>query len=110
MLGDEPLNPDVLMTRITVVALAVVGPIYFFLLMFFIPQMTPFLDPTLDMLFHFLAVPIVFSAPWIGLIYYQRYRLANTVHIMDETIAGVPLRWRVFYGANAAFVLMLFVL
>jgi hypothetical protein len=29
---------------------------------------------------------------------------------MDETIAGVPLRWRVFYGANAAFVLMLFVL
>ncbi len=98
------------MTRITVVVLAIVGPIYFFLLMFFIPQMTPFGDPMLDLLFHYIAVPIVFSAPWVGLIYYQRYRLANTVHIMDETIAGVPLRWRVFYGANAAFILMLFVL
>jgi hypothetical protein len=99
-----------MMTRITVVVLAIIGPIYFFLLMFFIPQMMPFGDPTWDLLFHYVGVPIVFSAPWVGLIYYQRYRLANTVHIMDETIAGVPLRWRVFYGANAAFVLMLFVL
>lgn len=29
---------------------------------------------------------------------------------MDDTISSVPLRWRVFYGINAAFVLMLFVL
>ena len=104
------MSPDWLITRVTVVALAIIGPIYFFLLMFFIPEMTPFGDPMLDLLFHHIAVPIVFSAPWVGLIYYQRYRLANTVHIMDETIAGVPLRWRVFYGANAAFILMLFVL
>jgi len=104
------VSPDVLATRLAVVILAIIGPIYFFLLMFFIPEMTPFGDPFLDLLFHRLAVPIVFSAPWLGLIYYQRYRLANTVHIMDETISSVPLRWRVFYGINAAFVLMLFVL
>ncbi|MFX1481937.1 MAG: hypothetical protein ACFFCP_01990 [Promethearchaeota archaeon] len=104
------MNPDWLMTRFTVVVLAIIGPIYFFLLMFFIPQMTPFGDTTLDWLFHYVGAPIVFSAPWVGLIYYQRYRLANTVHLMDETIGGVPLRWRVFYGANAAFVLMLFIL
>jgi len=110
MFGDAPLSPDWLMTRITVVVLATIGPIYFVLLMFFIPQMAPFGDLMLDRLFHFIAVPIVFSAPWVGLMYYQRFRLANTVHIMDETISSVPLRWRVFYGANAAFVLMLFVL
>ncbi len=72
--------------------------------------MMPFGDVMLDNLFHFIAAPIVFSAPWLGLIYYQRYRLANTVYIMDGTISSVPLRWRVFYGINAAFVLMLFVL
>ncbi|MFW9838809.1 MAG: hypothetical protein ACFFE7_14935 [Candidatus Thorarchaeota archaeon] len=104
------MSPDVLATRFAVVILAVVGPIYFFLLMFFIPQMVPFGDAFLDLLFHHIAVPIVFSAPWFGLIYYQRYRLANTVYIMDDTISSVPLRWRVFYGINAAFVLMLFVL
>lgn len=110
MNGEATVSPDWLATRVAVVILAVVGPIYFFLLMFFIPQMQPFGDPFLDLLFHHLAVPIVFSAPWLGLIYYQRYRLANTVYIMDETISSVPLRWRVFYGINAAFVLMLFVL
>lgn len=110
MNGEVKLSPDWLATRVAVVVLAVIGPIYFFLLMFFIPQMMPFGDALLDRLFHFIAVPIVFSAPWLGLIYYQRYRLANTVYIMDDTISSVPLRWRVFYGINAAFVLMLFVL
>jgi hypothetical protein len=108
--GEVAVSPDVLTTRLAVVILAVIGPIYFFLLMFFIPQMAPFGDALLDLLFHHVAVPIVFTAPWLGLIYYQRYRLANTVYIMDDTISSVPLRWRVFYGINAAFVLMLFVL
>jgi hypothetical protein len=98
------------MTRVTVVLMAVLGPIYFFLLMLFIPGMTPFADPGLNALFHYIAAPIVFSLPWVGTIYYQRYRLANTAHIMDEAITAVPLRWRMFYGANALFVLMLFVL
>ncbi len=110
MIGDNSLSPDWLMTRLTVVLLAIVGPIYFFILMLFIPQMMPFGDAWLDFLFHYIAAPTVFSVPWIGTIYYQRYRLANMVHIMDETITAVPLRWRVFYGANAAFILMVFIL
>jgi hypothetical protein len=104
------LSPDWLMSRITVVLMAIVGPIYFFLLMLFIPQMTPFADSTFNILFHYVAAPAVFSVPWVGTIYYQRYRIANTIHIMDETITAVPLRWRMFYGANALFVLMVFVL
>lgn len=98
------------MTRLTVVLLAIGGPVYFFLLMLFIPQMTPFADDGLNFLFHYVAAPSVFSAPWVGTIYYQRYRLANAVYIMDETIIVVPLRWRVFYGANAVFILIVFIL
>jgi len=108
--GEYRLSPDWLASRVTVVIIGIVGPIYFFLLMLFIPQMTPFGDPWLDFVFHFIAAPTVFSVPWAGTIYYQRYRLANTIHIMDETITSVPLRWRVFYGANAAFILMVFIL
>ena len=100
-----------MMTRLAVVLLAVVGPIYFFLLMLFVPfNLQPFADPFLNTLFHYVATPVVFSAPWVGWIYYKRYRLANMVHIMDETITAVPLRWRVFYGANAAFIIALFIL
>jgi len=108
--GEKILSPDWLLSRVTVVLLAIVGPIYFFMLMLFIPQMMPFVDPGLNYIFHYIVAPIVFSVPWIGTIYYQRYRLANTVHIMDDTITAVPLRWRVFYGANAAFILMVFIL
>ena len=110
MSGEYRLSPDWKLSRVTVVLLAIIGPVYFFILMLFIPQMTPFVDPGLNVLFHYIGAPTVFSVPWIGTIYYQRYRLANTVHIMDETITAVPLRWRVFYGANAAFILMVFIL
>jgi hypothetical protein len=100
-----------MMTRVAVVLLALVGPIYFFLLMLFLPfQLQPFGDPLLNTLFNYVATPIVFSAPWVGWIYYKRYKLANMVYIMDETITAVPLRWRLFYGANAAFIIAVFIL
>ncbi len=105
------MSPDWLYTRLIVVMVAIIGPIYFFLLMLLLPfQMAPFGDPLYDTLFHFVAAPAIFSLTWIGHIYYSRYRLANTVHHMDETIDAVPLRWRIFYGTNAAFVIGFFVL
>lgn len=105
------MSPDWLMTRVAVVLLAIAGPIYFFLLMLFVPfQLEPFADSLFNTLFHYVATPIVFSAPWIGWIYYKRYKLANMVYIMDETITAVPLRWRIFYGANAAFIIAVFIL
>ncbi len=105
------MSPDWLPTRLTVALLGLMGPVYFVLLVIFLPfRLTPFTDPMLNLLFHFVAVPIVFAAPWIGVIYYHRYRLANTVHLMQESTSSVPLRWRVFYGTNAAFVLLFFLL
>ncbi len=94
-----------------VVFMALIGPIYFFLLMLLLPfQMMPFGDPSYDVLFHYMLVPTVFSLTWVGLIYYSRYRLSNTFYHMDDTIDAVPLRWRIFYGSNAAFVIGFFVL
>ncbi|MHA2016181.1 MAG: hypothetical protein ACTSUH_10615 [Candidatus Thorarchaeota archaeon] len=105
------MSPDWLMTRVVVVTMALAVPVYFFALMFLLPfQITPFGDPFLDWLFNYLLVPSVFSTTWVALIYLNRYRLANTVHLMRETTTSVPLRWRVFYGLNAAFVMVFFVL
>ncbi|MFX0108893.1 MAG: hypothetical protein ACFE7R_11455, partial [Candidatus Hodarchaeota archaeon] len=99
------MSPDWLKTRLTVMLLAILGPIYFFLLILFLPfQSEPFGNELLNLLFHYIAVPVVFSAPWLGLIYNGRFRLANTVHLMGETTDAVPLRWRLFYGTNATFV------
>jgi hypothetical protein len=98
-------------TRVVVAILALVTPIYFIMLVLFLPfTMEPFSHPVFDALFHYIMVPAVFSAPWLGFIYFERYRLANTVYIMEDTTTAVPLRWRVFYGTNAAFVLMFFIL
>ncbi|MHA1881825.1 MAG: hypothetical protein ACTSUO_02125 [Candidatus Thorarchaeota archaeon] len=105
------MSPDWLYTRIVVVAVAIIGPVYFFLLMFMLPfQMQPFLDPLHNSLFHYVLAPSIFSAPWLGIIYSSRFRLANTVQLMGETTSAVPLRWRIFYGINAAFVVAFFVL
>lgn len=99
------------MSRIAVVSIAILGPIYFVLLMMLLPfQLAPFSDVFLNQLFNYVIVPGVFSAPWLGIIYNNRYRLANTFHLMNETTDAVPLRWRVFYGTNAAFVVVFFVL
>ena len=105
------MKPDWMMSRVTVVLIAVLGPVYFFILMQFLPfQLAPFQDVTLDWWFHYVLVPSIFSVPWVGVIYNARYRLANTFHLTEETTDAVPLRWRVFYGTNAVFVLMFFIL
>ncbi|MFW9909548.1 MAG: hypothetical protein ACFFEF_13335 [Candidatus Thorarchaeota archaeon] len=105
------MSPDWLVTRVAVVLLSIVGPIYFFLLMWMLPfQMVPFGDPFYDFLFHFIAAPTIFSLTWVGYIYYARFRLANTVQLFGETTTTVPLRWRIFYGTNAAFVIGFFIL
>ncbi|MBD3407835.1 MAG: hypothetical protein GF411_17075 [Candidatus Lokiarchaeota archaeon] len=105
------MSPDWLMTRLVVVIVAILGPVYFFLFVWLLPfQITLFQDPIQDWWFHYIIVPAVFSAPWLGIIHNNRYRLSNTIHLMQETTDTVPLRWRVFYGSNAAFVLMFFIL
>ena len=105
------MSRDWMFTRVMVLTVAIVGPVYFFILMFLLPfQMQPFMDPLYDALFHYVLAPAVFSAPWVGFIYNSRYRLSNSIQLMGDTTSTVPLRWRVFYGSNAAFVMAFFVL
>ena len=105
------MKPDWMFTRIVVVSLALLTPIYFFLLFIILPfRMTPFDDPLFNWIYHFVIGPAVFSAPWLAFIYFERYRLANTVQYTQDTTTAVPLRWRLFYGTNAAFVLTFFIL
>ncbi len=104
------MSPDWLKTRVTVAAMGIFLPVYFFLLMFALPfQLQPLPNPLLSWLFHHLLVPALFCTPWVSFLYFNRYRLANTIHMMHETTTSVPLRWRIFYGMNAAFVLMFFI-
>ena len=105
------MSPDWLGTRITVVAMAIAAPIYFFILVAALPiRLAPTGQPFFDAAFNYAMVPSVFSVTWVALIYLNRYRLANTIHIMHSTMISVPLRWRIFYGLNAAFVMMFFIL
>ncbi len=84
---------------------------YFVVLMSSLPfRVAPFALPLANTLFHYVVTPAVFSAPWLGLLYFERYRIANTVHILRTSTTTVPLRWRVFYGTNAVFVFMFLVL
>ncbi|MCF2136599.1 MAG: hypothetical protein K9W43_05085 [Candidatus Thorarchaeota archaeon] len=105
------MSPDWLMTRVIVVALWIATPFYFFLLMFVLPfQITPFGEPLLNILFNNIIVPTVFSVTWVGILYFNRYRISNTIYLLRESTTAVPLRWRVFYGLNAAFVMIFFVM
>ncbi|MEM2142375.1 MAG: hypothetical protein QXQ81_03880 [Candidatus Thorarchaeota archaeon] len=101
----------VLMTRAVVMAMALSIPAYAFILVHMLPfRMTPFGNEFLDTLFHFGVVPIIFSVTWDSIIYLRRYRMANTVYLARRSTGPIPLRWRVFYGANALFVSLFFVL
>ncbi len=103
--------PDWKMTRLVVVLLAALAPVYFFALVFALPfQMTPFSDASVNWSFQYVGVPITFSITWVAMMYLERYRLANTVHLMRQTTTAIPLRWRVFYGTNAMFVIVFFIL
>lgn len=105
------MKPDWMFTRIVVITLALLTPLYFFLLFIILPfRMAPLEDPLFNWIFHFIIGPAVFSAPWVAFIYFERYRLANTVQYTQDTTTAVPLRWRLFYGTNAAFVLTFFIL
>ncbi len=105
------MMPEIMMTRLAVVMLAIAAPVYFFLFMYGLPfQLTPFADEQWNLIFHFFLVPTVFSLTWIISIYFMRYRLANTIYLTQQSVSSIPIRWRIFYGTNALFVMLFFVL
>ncbi len=108
---NDVAMPGIPMTRLIVVLLAITVPIYFFVFMRMLPfQLAPFTDALWNYLFHYFLVPIVFTLTWVLSIYFMRYRLANTVYLTQKTVSSIPIRWLIFYGINALFVGIFFIL
>lgn len=56
------------------------------------------------------VTPLLFSASWVFILVLFANRAAATVDAMDKSTLVIPLRMRLFYGLNAVFVLIIFVI
>lgn len=103
----------VLASRLIVLILSIVIPIYFSLLLVFsdIYTLSLIIFPNLyfNLIFNFIVTPIILSSPWIVLIYIFRNRLANTFTLWVDKTSIVPLRWLIFYGINTAIIAAFFI-
>jgi len=93
-------------SRLIVFLSAILTPIYFIVLISYSPIELKFLEA----FFKHLAMPLVFSFPWLLFIYINRNTLAATLDEIKSATSIIPLRWKIFYGINALFILLFFVL
>jgi hypothetical protein len=54
--------------------------------------------------------PAVFTLSWIYMEVIFLKRVANSMDIMDETSSVIPMRYRFFYGLNAIFILLVYLI
>ncbi len=86
-------------------------PIYFIILLNTAPVQLVFLpDPILNRIIWWVGVPLLFSSPWFFIIFTLREEIVMSVSIMSRETTLLPLKWRLFYGFNAAMLLGLLVL
>ncbi len=64
----------------------------------------------LNSLFRYVVAPLIFSSPWIYVIISRRERIELTFVELNRTGEVIPLRWRIFYGINALFIFLFFIL
>ncbi|MHA2407774.1 MAG: hypothetical protein ACXACA_05345 [Candidatus Ranarchaeia archaeon] len=110
MSGIENLD-HVYYVRRVLFFLTLLIPIYFIILLNLTPvQLVVFDDPLLNWLLSWIGVPLLFSLPWIFIIYTLRDEIVTSIHVMGRETTLLPLKWRVFYGFNAAMLLSLLIL
>jgi hypothetical protein len=86
-------------------------PFYFIILLNIAPsQLVIFEDPFLNWLLTWVGVPLLFSFPWIFIIYTLRNEIVASIYAMGRETTLLPLKWRIFYGFNAAMLLGLLLL
>lgn len=93
-------------SRLLVFLLSILTPIYFIILIAYSPLELSFLEA----LFKYFAMPLTFSFPWLLFIYINRNTLAATFDEIKSATSIIPLRWKIFYGINALFILLFFIL
>lgn len=56
------------------------------------------------------VAPIIFTLSWIYVEIIFITRVAGSMDIMDETSSVIPMRYRFFYGLNAIFILLVYLI
>ena len=105
---------EIFFSRLTILLASISAPIYFSILLYFIPFQIdlpiPNTTPYISLLVRHILVPLILAFPWLALIYLYRYKLANSlINLWNNTIL-IPLKWRIFYGFNALIISLFFVI
>ncbi|MHA1797352.1 MAG: hypothetical protein ACTSVY_02795 [Candidatus Helarchaeota archaeon] len=100
--------------RLLTLILIILAPIYFFILMNWTYNNTPFTFTFFEYYFpgssEFLTryiIPILFTIPWWIFLIMFRNKFANSFVEMKERFNIIPKRWIVFYGVNGLLVISL---
>lgn len=102
--------------RLFVLILFIITPIYFILLIYFVNlngvlvlSIEPFLSigPNIT---YFVIYPLCFSFTWWIFIYFLRNKIANSYDLIKRETSPIPTRWLIFYGVNAAVMLIFFII
>lgn len=102
--------------RLVVVALFIIIPIYFFLLIYFVNlegdlvlhlALFQKIGPEVT---YYVIFPLSFSFTWWIFIYVLRNKIANSFSSIKEETNPIPTRWLIFYGVNAIIMLAFFII
>ncbi len=58
----------------------------------------------------YVIFPLVFSFTWWIFLYFLRNKIANSFSLIREETSPIPTRWLIFYGVNAAIMLIFFII
>ena len=101
----------IIVSRLVILISIIILPIIIFLIFAFADFTLWFSDnSTLNFWIIKILCPLVFSISWLFFIILFATRLSNTIESMDKTVAVIPIRLKLFFGANALFILFIFVL
>ncbi|MFX1392366.1 MAG: hypothetical protein ACFFAH_02225 [Promethearchaeota archaeon] len=101
----------IIVSRLVVLISVILLPIVIFLIFIFVDFKLWFSDdPNLTFWIIKILCPLIFSISWIFFIILFATRFSIAIESMDKTVAVVPIRLKLFFGANALFILFIFVL
>lgn len=100
----------VIVSRLVVLISIVALPIVIFLIFAFADFELWFTDDKV-LTFWIIKIlcPLVFSISWLFFLILFATRLSITIESMDKTVGVIPIRLKLFFGANALFILFIFV-
>ncbi len=100
----------IIISRLFVLIFIILVPIIMFLIFILADFKLWFSDnPTLNLIIIKILCPTVFSIAWLFFLILFATRVSKTIESMDKIAGVIPIRLKLFFGANALFVLFIFV-